>query len=75
VIDTRALHNRLRRRRRCPHKHESKTIEVPFDLPEKLDELIDWVLTNTAGVDADLVEYLKEQARNTIFGIENKEEE
>ena len=74
VIDTRPHFEKLRRRRRCPHKHESKTIEIAFNVPDKIDELIDWALINTAGVDPDLVDYLKQQARNTILGIKEEDE-
>lgn len=74
VVDTRPYFEKLRRRRRCSHKHESKTIEISAEVPNQLDDLIDWVLTDTAGIDPDLVSYLKTKARNTLLGIKEEDE-
>lgn len=73
VIDTRSHHGKLRRRRKCGHNHQFKTIEIDHSVPEKLNELVNWVLSENTNIDPDLISYFKEQIKNTIYGIDKED--
>jgi hypothetical protein len=73
VVDTRSFQGKLRRRRKCKNNHQFKTIEIDHKVPDKLDELVNWVLSENTDMDPDLISYFKEQIRNTIYGIDKEE--
>lgn len=65
TVDTRPYHSRLRRRRKCKNGHRFSTLEVPADVIERLDSLLEWMMEQQP--DPDVFEYIKRQTRRIIL--------
>lgn len=73
VVDTRPSYKRLRRRRACLKSgHKFTTHEVPSDATEKIDEIIDFIVSNAEGQEDDMIEYGQAQLREILLGIEEE---
>lgn len=58
VIETRASHSNLRRRRKCANGHRFSTIEVAADVAPKIVQLVQWAVRNN--ITDDFEKYVQE---------------
>jgi transcriptional regulator NrdR family protein len=74
VIDTRPSYKVLRRRRHCIiNGHKFSTHEVSADSPERLDAMIEFIVSHANGQESDMIDYGKSQLREVLFGLNEED--
>jgi transcriptional regulator NrdR family protein len=69
IIETRAAHDSLRRRRKCVNNHRFSTLEVAADTPAKIIELVQWAVRN------NVTENFEQYVNEILFNIPCQETE